>query len=130
MSFTRRHSRPDSAQEPIVEALREAGVKVWVIGKPCDLLTLYEGRWLPLEVKSDTSSARNRKDQDKQRAFLAETGVSIVTTPTEALASLRRNNPAGYEKEPRRLTRIARPTDSESVARSRKSLTAKDSQHV
>lgn len=88
MSFTRRHSRPDIAQEPIVEALRKAGVMVWVIGKPCDLLTLHAGRWTPLEVKSDTSSARNRKDQTKQKEFLAVTGVQVVKTPLEAIAAI------------------------------------------
>jgi hypothetical protein len=88
MSFTRRHSRPDIAQEPIVEALRKAGIMVWVIGKPCDLLTLYAGRWTPLEVKSDTSNARNRKDQEKQKQFLAITGVAIVKTPQEAITAI------------------------------------------
>jgi hypothetical protein len=91
VSFTRRHSRPDTAQEPIVEALKKVGIGVWVIGRPCDLLTLYAGRWLPLEVKSDTSSARNRKDQEKQKAFLAATGVPIVKTPQEAIAAITRS---------------------------------------
>lgn len=89
MSFTHRHSRPDTAQEPIVQALRKVGIQVWVIGKPCDLLTLYAGCWLPLEVKSDTSSARNRKDQESQKAFLATTGVQIVKTAQEAIAAVK-----------------------------------------
>jgi hypothetical protein len=107
MSFTRRHSRPDAAQEPIVEALREAGVEVWIIGKPCDLLTLYAGRWLPLEVKSDTSSARNRKDQEAQKAFLASTGVPIVSTPHDALTVIQKSNA---------LEIWPRPADALSVA--------------
>lgn len=89
VSFKRRHSRPDSAQLPIVEALREVpGVQVWVIGRPADLLTLYRGRWLVLEVKSDTPSARNRKDQDKQKEFLAATGCPVVKTALEAIAAV------------------------------------------
>lgn len=89
MSFKRRHSRPDSAQEPIVDALREVpGMQVWVIGRPCDLLTLYRKRWLPLEVKSDTASARNRKDQDKQKEFLAATGCPVVKTALEAIEAV------------------------------------------
>lgn len=71
-----------------MDALRAVGIQVWVIGKPCDLLTLYAGKWLPLEVKSDTSSARTRKDQDSQKKFLATTGVSIVKTPQEAIAAI------------------------------------------
>lgn len=90
MSYVRRHSRPDESQEPIVEALRKVGIKVWVIGRPCDLLTLWAGRWQPLEVKSDTSSARTRKDQEKQKEFLAETGVPVVKTAHEAIEAITR----------------------------------------
>lgn len=74
-----------------MEALRKVGIKVWVIGKPCDLLTLYAGRWLPLEVKSDTSSARTRRDQASQKEFLSSTGVSVVKTPQEAIAAITRS---------------------------------------
>lgn len=88
MGINRYAKRVDSTQVEIVAALRKAGIQVWVISKPVDILTLHAGRWLPLEIKSDTSSARNRKDQDKQKAFLALTGVPIVKTPQEAITAI------------------------------------------
>jgi hypothetical protein len=85
MSFTRRHSRPDSVQNDIVNALRAAGVLVCVIGRPVDLLTFYRGKWLPLECKT---TKRPRKDQAAQTLFLAATGVPKVRTALEALEAV------------------------------------------
>lgn len=87
MSLARHAKRADTAQAAIVQALRLAGVQVWVIGWPCDLLTLYQGRWQPLEVKTPTKTCRRRarNDQQAQAVFLATTGVPVVMTPREAL---------------------------------------------
>ena len=80
-------TRPDSTQKTIVEALRKAGIKVWIIGEPCDLLTYYPayGRWKPLECKPEK---RKRKDQPDQDDFLETTGVPVVRTPTEAIVAV------------------------------------------
>lgn len=89
MSFKRYANRVDTAQKPIVDGLRDVpGIQVWVIREPCDLLTLFRNRWLPLEVKSDTSCARTRKDQGKQKEFLAATGVPVVKTVQEAIEAI------------------------------------------
>lgn len=85
MSYARRMTRPDGTQAEIVDALRKAGVMVWVIGQPCDLLTLYRGNWLPLECKP---IKRVRKDQEKQDEFLAITGVKKVRTALEAIEAV------------------------------------------
>jgi hypothetical protein len=85
MSFHRRMTRPDANQGEIVLALREAGIMVWVIGEPCDLLTFYRGRWKPIEIKS---SKRKRNDQEAQDAFLKATDTPKVTTAMEALLAL------------------------------------------
>lgn len=77
--------RVDLTQQDIVHALRQMGVRVWIIGQPCDLLTLYRGRWLPLECKS---TRRVRKDQAGQNAFVEENGVPRVTSVTEALKAV------------------------------------------
>jgi Holliday junction resolvase len=81
--------RKDASQDAIVNALRKAGVKVWIIGRPCDLLTLYRGKWLPLECKTAKGGKlRLRKDQAEQAAFCEETGVPYVTNDVEALKAV------------------------------------------
>lgn len=83
--------RSDASQSSIVEALRNAGALVWIIGRPCDLLTFYRGRWLPIEVKTLTATGkrRKRKDQAKQDEFIAKTGTPVVGTPEQALEALK-----------------------------------------
>lgn len=83
----RRLHRSDSSQKPIVEALRKAGVAVWAIGRPCDLLTYYRGRWLPLECKPE-GHKKGRKDQAEQEWFLLSYNVPKVTTPEQALEAV------------------------------------------
>lgn len=84
----RRLHRSDSSQKDIVGGLRACGVKVWIIGRPCDLLTYYHGRWLPMECKPE-GHKKGRKDQEKQEAFLRENGVPKVTTLEGALEALK-----------------------------------------
>lgn len=52
----RRAARSDANQRAIIAALRAAGVRVAVtsrLGDGCpDILTLYRGRWLPIEIKT------------------------------------------------------------------------------
>lgn len=83
-----RHAlRVDDAQQPIVEALRRAGIAVYIQGLPLDLLCAVkrpDGSWdtLLLEVKDD--DGRITKAQAK---FLSEWPgeVHIVRSPIEAL---------------------------------------------
>jgi hypothetical protein len=78
-------TRPDGTQAEIVEGLRKAGIIVYVIGQPCDLLTYYPPlrRWRTLECKP--VKKRNRNDQEEQSVFLAITGTPIVRTAQEAV---------------------------------------------
>lgn len=76
----------DSVQPEIVEALRKAGVMVWVIEEPCDLLTLCRGVWLPLEVKTPTSHKDKR--QEAQQQFLKDTGTPVVTSALQAIETV------------------------------------------
>lgn len=81
----RRAARVDATQQSIVKALRDAGAYVYVIGLPCDLLTRYRGRWLPIEVKS----GKHRDPRQKaQAAFLKAQEVPVVTTAIEALIAI------------------------------------------
>jgi hypothetical protein len=86
MSFNRGKTRPDLNQAEIVGALRQIGAKVWIIGSPVDLLTLYRGRWLPMEVKG--FKARPRRDQEKQTAFIEQTHCPVVKTAAEAVEAI------------------------------------------
>jgi hypothetical protein len=80
----------DASQGQIVAALRKAGISVWIIGEPCDLLT-YNPRtqlWKPLEVKPTDLHNAHRKDQGRQREFMATYAVPIVKTAQEALKAV------------------------------------------
>lgn len=97
MSFNRYARKADTSQQPIVDTLREAGVQVWVIGWPVDLLVRYWSNelrryvWQPLECKSPygkEGKQRVRKDQLDQAEFIRETGTPIVLTGEQALRAL------------------------------------------
>jgi hypothetical protein len=98
VSYLRYARKVDGSQAEIVDALRKAGVQVFIIGQPCDLLTLYRGKWLPLETKPapepgvrvKTLAIRIRKDQKRQDEFIASTGVKRVRTALEALEEVTR----------------------------------------
>lgn len=90
MSIWRRAARQDTAQGPIVAALRAVGARVWIIGQPFDLLVGFRGRLVMLEVKS---IERARKDQAEQTAELEackRDGLPVyrVMRPLEALGAI------------------------------------------
>jgi hypothetical protein len=96
MPYNRYARKVDSSQAEIVAALRKAGVRVWIISEPCDLLTLYRGVWLPLECKPAPQpgirvkyrAIRTRYDQERQEEFMATTGTPRVRTAQEALQAV------------------------------------------
>lgn len=71
----RHAARVDANQAAIVEALRAAGCKVWVIGLPVDLLAGKNGRTVLVEVKTAKG-----KYTPLQKSFLSEwTGGPVAT---------------------------------------------------
>lgn len=90
MSIKRWATRKDSVQKDIISALEAAHCEVWVIDRPCDLLTLFRGRWMPLECKTPQKNgkARKRCDQADQTALIERTAIPVVTTPMEALRAI------------------------------------------
>jgi hypothetical protein len=84
MGLNRFAKRKDSSQEAIVKALRKAGVRVWILDTPADLLCRYMSLWSVLEVKANSKSALT----PAQKKFIAENDVPIVTNPEEALRAL------------------------------------------
>lgn len=93
-----RARKVDATQAEVVSGLRKAGVKVWVIEEPCDLLCRYWSNvqrrfvWQPLECKPLTGKkapkARIRKDQPSQTTFLEDNEVPVVWAALGALAWL------------------------------------------
>ena len=80
--------RPDQSQRALVKALRDAGIRVWLIGRPCDLLLRFwcnrhhEFCWQTLECKTPQKSGkpRVRHDQPDQQEFLSSTDTPVATT--------------------------------------------------
>lgn len=63
---------------------------MWIIEKPVDLLTLFRGQWMPIEVKTPQKNgrARKRNDQPEQTELVQRTRIPVVTTPIEALRAV------------------------------------------
>lgn len=86
----RRAARTDANQQAIVDALRQAGASVEVIGKPVDLLVGWHGRNLLMECKDGSKTPGNRPLTKAQKDFIPEWRgqVHVVLTPAEAVALL------------------------------------------
>jgi hypothetical protein len=84
----RRAARVDENQKAIVQALRDAGCYVWIIGLPVDLLVGYQNHTFLVEVKT-TSKKRLTKLQED--FFLKWNGGTLcrVDSPEVALQMLR-----------------------------------------
>jgi hypothetical protein len=93
--YRRQVTRTDAAQPDIVKALRKAGYRVEIIGRPVDLAVMHPdygpGMALLMEVKTpaDKGATKPRKDkrQIEQEAFVAETGARRVWTEEMALSA-------------------------------------------
>lgn len=89
MSLHRWNAKTDATQADLVKDLRKAGIDVWVIRQPVDLLLRFwcnrhhDFCWQPLEVKTPYGKkdpkARTRADQEEQQEFLRETLTPIAT---------------------------------------------------
>jgi len=77
--------RKDENQEVIVRALRAAGVSVFILHVPCDLLCLSGDRYYLLDVDGIT---RNRKRDPKQLETFAQFRIRLVASPEAALAAV------------------------------------------
>ena len=90
MTYLRRAKRTDLNQAEIVQALRSAGARVWILGQPLDLLVGFRGRLVLLEVKSHK---RTRADQAHQTELIYECqteGLPVfrVESPADALRAI------------------------------------------
>jgi hypothetical protein len=77
-------ARKDENEAAIVQALRDAGAYVWIIGLPVDLLVGFKNRTLLMEVKTDSKKSLT----GLQRTFFEKwTGGTLcrVDSPEAAL---------------------------------------------
>lgn len=80
-------NRKDAVHGPIVEGLRRHGVAVLDMPIPGDVLCYYEGRYIPIEFKSDKSTRGYVKEATPAQERRAETmPIPIAHTLGEALA--------------------------------------------
>ena len=77
--------RADTNQRAIVATLRKAGVLVWHIGRPCDLLCKRGKQYYLLDASGSTQN--RRRDPDQLEAF-AQWGVHVVENEDQALIAV------------------------------------------
>ncbi len=85
----KRH-RPDTNQPKIVQALRDIGAVVFLIGRPFDLLVGFRGQLFLLEVKNPDGEDKLYDSQKKDIIKLDLVGVEVhvVRSVDEAIASV------------------------------------------
>lgn len=105
MSINRFAAKVDTTRRELVQALRQAGIQVWLIRKPCELLLRFwcnrhhEFCWQTLEAKTPYGKkdpkARVDPRQKAQRDFLAETDTPVATSFDEAWSRLNQRHRLG-----------------------------------
>ena len=68
----RRASRKDRNQTLVVKALRAAGVKVYVLNEPMDLLTGFNGVLRVIEIKDGERVPSQKKLKPSQQKFIED----------------------------------------------------------
>ncbi len=89
MTLKRFAARTDANHKPITQALLKAGVRVYAIGWPCDLLCIHRETKLPifLEIKSTSKSKLTDAQLDLQ-ARIAGGYFYRVETVEQALSAV------------------------------------------
>jgi len=105
VSIHRYAAKTDSVQTELIRDLRAAGIGVWVIGRPVDLLLRFwcarhhDHCWQPLEIKTPYGKkdpkARVDPRQEKQQEFLIETMTPIATDFDSAWTELNKRHKLG-----------------------------------
>jgi len=84
----RRAARVDENQKAIVQALRDAGAYVWIVGLPVDLLVGYKGHTFLMEVKTDSKKRFTGLQADFFQNWKGGT-LCRVDSPRAALEMIR-----------------------------------------
>ena len=86
----RRRNNPDVNQPEIVQALRDIGAVVFLIGQPFDLLVGFRGELFLMEVKNPDGLNKLGASQEADILALSLVGVeiSVVRSVDEALSAV------------------------------------------
>jgi hypothetical protein len=84
----RHAARVDENQKAIVQALRDAGAYVWIIGLPVDLLVGYQNHTFLVEVKTDSKKRFTGLQADFFQNWKGGT-LCRVDSPQAALEMIR-----------------------------------------
>jgi hypothetical protein len=84
----RRAARVDENQRDIVQALRDAGAYVWIIGLPVDLLVGYQNHTFLMEIKTDSKKRLTTLQADFFQNWKGGT-LCRVDSPQAALEMIR-----------------------------------------
>jgi len=84
----RRAARVDENQKEIVQALRDAGAYVWIIGLPVDLLVGYQNHTFLMEIKTDSKKRLTTLQTDFFEKWCGGT-LCRVDSPRAALEMIR-----------------------------------------
>ena len=86
----RSRNKPDANQPAIVQALRDIGAVVFLIGRPFDLLVAFRGQLFLLEVKNPEGRDKLGPSQEADILSLSLVGVevSVVRSVEEAIECL------------------------------------------
>ena len=89
MTLKRFAARTDANHKPITQALLKAGIRVYQIGWPCDLLCIHRHTKLPvfLEIKATAASKLTDAQMDLQ-ARIAGGYFHRVESPEQALRAV------------------------------------------
>ncbi len=81
-------AKVDENQPEIIAALEGVGARVWVIGRPLDLLVIFRGKVDLLEVKTEDGRLnKNQKETMKECAY-AGYWPHVVRSVDEALGAI------------------------------------------
>ena len=83
------YSKQRDLNEPgIVAGLRDAGVLVYLLDDPCDLLCQVGGKWTLMEVKNPEGSGRRLTAKQREFWEVANPPPIVVENLVQALVAL------------------------------------------
>jgi len=85
-----RRNNPDANQKRIVQALRDIGAMVFLIGRPFDLLVAFRGKLQLLEVKNPDGENKlsDSQKEDILKMNLVGVEVHVVRSVEEAISAV------------------------------------------
>lgn len=89
MSLNRYAAKRDANEPEIVAALRKAGVVVWQLDRPFDLLCGHGGRLVGLEVKDGKNKLTDQQQTDLSICRRDGLPVYVVRSAEEAIEMVR-----------------------------------------